>query len=109
MDIIVQPYKKMSKMKIVVVKCGKMTATREMDANGSISVSGRTAQKRWSDITFNDITELPLCDVMLLRDRKDDEPLPDHLQALVNEIWQEVAEDEPWFAFCAPNFANAEL
>jgi hypothetical protein len=98
-------------MKIAVVKCGKMTATMEMDAFGLVSITGKTAQKRGTQAEAIEIAELPLDAVMQLRDRNHrntDEPLTDYVQSLVNEIWEQVAEDEPWFAFCAPNFANAE-
>ena len=96
-------------MKIAVITCGKKTATMELNENGSVAVYGRTSQKRWSNLEFHDIAELPISDVMLFQERRSpDEPLTEYLQALVDEIWEEVAEDEPWFAFCAPNFANAE-
>ena len=96
-------------MKIAVIKCGKMTATMELDENGVVNVYGRTAQKRSSDLEFPDIAELPISDVMLFQERRSpDEPLTPYLKSLVDEIWEQVAEDEPWFAFCAPNFANAE-
>ena len=96
-------------MKIAVITCGKMTATMELSNTGMISVLGRTIQKRGSEISINDIAELPMSDVMQFRDRRSvDEPLTDYQQALVNEIWEQAAEDEPWFSFCSPNFANAE-
>lgn len=97
-------------MKVAVVKCGKMTATMELDNNGLVSVFGKTAQKRWSDVAVNDIMELPMSDIMLFRDRRNpEEPLTGYLQSLVNEIWEQAAEDEPWFSFCCPHFAEDVL
>jgi hypothetical protein len=79
----------------------------ELDENGVISVTGKTAQKRWSNLEFPNITELPMSDVMLFQDRRDpDEPLTPYLKSIVDEIWEEVAEDEPWFSFCVPTYAE---
>lgn len=94
-------------MKISIMKSGRQTATMEMTADGLISVYGKTAQKRSDNIEIHDIRELPISYVMALRDRRSvDDPLPSYLQAIVDEIWQEVAEDEPWFSFCCPQFAD---
>jgi len=96
-------------MKVAVIKCGRQTATMEVSANGLVSVTGKTAQKRSESFSIADIAELSMHDVMILRDRRDvNEPLPCHLQAIVNEIWEEIAEDEPWFSFCVPTYAEAE-
>ena len=96
-------------MKISIMKSGRQTATMEMTADGLISVYGKTAQKRSESIEIHDIKELPMSDVMVLRDRRCvDDPLPSYLQAIVNEIWAEIAEDEPWFSFCCPSLETAE-
>ncbi len=96
-------------MKIAIVKCGRQTATMELNADGFVSVYGKTAQKRSESMECNDIRELPLSDVLLFQDRRSpDEPLTPYLQSLIDEIWEEVAEDEPWFSFCVPAYAEAE-
>ena len=94
-------------MKIAILKCGRQTATMELTADGFVSVYGKTAQKRSSEISATNIAELPISDVMLFRDRRSiDEPLTGYLQSIVDEIWEQVAEDESWFAFCSPSFAE---
>lgn len=102
-------HNKKNVMKVAVVKCGKMTATMELSADGLVSVYGRTAQKRGSELEFPNLRELPMSDVMILRDRRSvEDPLPEYLQAIVNEIWAEIAEDEPWFSFCCPSLEAEE-
>jgi hypothetical protein len=90
-------------MQVAVQKSGRKTATMDLNADGLVSVYGKTAQQRDSEVEIPELYELPMNAIMQLRDIRRhslDAPLNNYLQGLINEIWKIAAEEEPWFAFC---------